>query len=99
MAESIAHQHGSMDGSVKSVFDRLVRKALGYASTCLCYLLQDEVKGSVDVALLLKLQKQVAELEQEKMNLQREWDSREEQLQQEHEQVHIYWTWAERSDC
>ncbi|KAK3526293.1 hypothetical protein QTP70_022697 [Hemibagrus guttatus] len=48
--------------------------------------LTDEVKGSVDVALLLKLQKRVAELEQEKMNLQREWDSREEQLQQEHDQ-------------
>ncbi|MCJ8736139.1 hypothetical protein PDJAM_G00255520 [Pangasius djambal] len=45
---------------------------------------EEEVKGSVDVALLLKLQKRVAELEQEKMNLQREWDSREEQLQQEH---------------
>ncbi|XP_058264169.1 unconventional myosin-Va isoform X2 [Hemibagrus wyckioides] len=47
---------------------------------------EDEVKGSVDVALLLKLQKRVAELEQEKMNLQRVWDSREEQLQQEHDQ-------------
>ncbi|GAA6079885.1 unconventional myosin-Va, partial [Tachysurus ichikawai] len=45
----------------------------------------DEVKGSVDVSLLLKLQKRVAELEQEKVNLQREWDSREEQLQQEHD--------------
>ncbi|XP_060770466.1 unconventional myosin-Va [Neoarius graeffei] len=45
---------------------------------------EDEVKGSLDVALLLKLQKRVAELEQEKMNLQREWDSREEQLQQEY---------------
>ncbi|XP_034163176.2 unconventional myosin-Va isoform X2 [Pangasianodon hypophthalmus] len=45
---------------------------------------EEEVKGNVDVALLLKLQKRVAELEQEKMNLQREWDSREEQLQQEH---------------
>ncbi|TSK13466.1 Unconventional myosin-Va [Bagarius yarrelli] len=45
---------------------------------------EDEVKGSMDVALLLKLQKRVAQLEQEKMNLQREWDSREEQLQQQH---------------
>ncbi|XP_017341765.1 unconventional myosin-Va [Ictalurus punctatus] len=45
---------------------------------------EEEVKGSVDVALLLKLQRRVAELEQEKINLQREWDSREEQLQQEH---------------
>ncbi|KAF7701918.1 hypothetical protein HF521_001201 [Silurus meridionalis] len=45
---------------------------------------EEEVKGSVDVSLLLKLQKRVAELEQVKMNLQREWDSREEQLQQEH---------------
>lgn len=47
------------------------------------------MKRSEDVALLLKLQKRVAELEQEKMNLQREWDSREEQLQQEHAKVHV----------
>ncbi|XP_027019678.2 unconventional myosin-Va [Tachysurus fulvidraco] len=46
---------------------------------------EDEIKGSVDLSLLLKLQKRVAELEQEKMDLQREWDSREEQLQQEHD--------------
>lgn len=44
----------------------------------------------MDVALLLKLQKRVAELEQEKMNLQREWDSREEQLQLEHDMVQIH---------
>lgn len=47
----------------------------------------------MDVSLLLKLQKRVAELEQEKVNLQREWDSREEQLQQEHDKVHIHWNW------
>lgn len=56
--------------------------------SCLCCVQQDEVKRSMDVALLLKLQKRVAELEQEKMNLQWEWDSREEQLQQEHTKVH-----------
>ncbi|KAM9496857.1 unconventional myosin-Va [Clarias gariepinus] len=44
---------------------------------------EEEVKGSVDAALLLKLQKRVAELDQEKTNLQREWDCREKQLLQE----------------
>ncbi|XP_036432367.1 LOW QUALITY PROTEIN: unconventional myosin-Va [Colossoma macropomum] len=45
---------------------------------------EEELQGAVDVALLLKLQRRVAELEQEKLNLQSEWDSREEQLQQDH---------------
>ncbi|XP_049330371.1 unconventional myosin-Va isoform X2 [Astyanax mexicanus] len=43
-----------------------------------------ELQGGVDVALLLKLQRRVAELEQEKLNLQSEWDSREDLLQQHH---------------
>ncbi|XP_072528418.1 unconventional myosin-Va isoform X2 [Salminus brasiliensis] len=43
-----------------------------------------ELHGGVDVALLLKLQRRVAELEQEKLNLQSEWDSKEDQIQQDH---------------
>lgn len=52
----------------------------------------------MDVALLLKLQRRVAELEQEKINLQRAWDSREEQLQQEHAKVRRHWNQAGRPD-
>uniref|UniRef100_A0AAR2J185 Myosin VAb n=1 Tax=Pygocentrus nattereri TaxID=42514 RepID=A0AAR2J185_PYGNA len=48
---------------------------------------EEELQGAVDVGLLLKLQRRVAELEQEKLNLQSEWDSREEQLQQDHAKV------------
>ncbi|KAI4903112.1 hypothetical protein NFI96_015689, partial [Prochilodus magdalenae] len=44
---------------------------------------EEELHGAVDVTLLLRLQRRVAELEQEKLNLQSEWDSREEQLQQD----------------
>uniref|UniRef100_A0AAR2ISI7 Myosin VAb n=1 Tax=Pygocentrus nattereri TaxID=42514 RepID=A0AAR2ISI7_PYGNA len=52
-----------------------------------CCAPQEELQGAVDVGLLLKLQRRVAELEQEKLNLQSEWDSREEQLQQDHAKV------------
>ncbi|XP_066523254.1 unconventional myosin-Va [Hoplias malabaricus] len=45
---------------------------------------EDELQGAVDVSLLLKLQRRVAELEQEKLSLQNEFDTREEKLQQEH---------------
>ncbi|XP_062849399.1 unconventional myosin-Va [Trichomycterus rosablanca] len=43
-----------------------------------------ELNEGVDVALLLKLQRRVAELEQEKLNQHKDWDSKEEQLQQDH---------------
>lgn len=48
---------------------------------------EEDLNHTMDLALLLKLQRKVAELEQEKLNVLREWDSREEQLLQEHATV------------
>uniref|UniRef100_A0A4W4FF91 Myosin VAb n=1 Tax=Electrophorus electricus TaxID=8005 RepID=A0A4W4FF91_ELEEL len=44
---------------------------------------EEELNGGVDMALLLKLQRRVAELEKQRLHLQNECDSREEQLQQD----------------
>uniref|UniRef100_A0A8C1QKK6 Myosin VAb n=1 Tax=Cyprinus carpio TaxID=7962 RepID=A0A8C1QKK6_CYPCA len=44
---------------------------------------EDAVQTAADVSLLLKLQRRVAELEKEKMDLQGEMDTKEEQLQLE----------------
>ncbi|XP_076847079.1 unconventional myosin-Va isoform X2 [Brachyhypopomus gauderio] len=44
---------------------------------------EEEEKGGVDVVLLLKLQRRLAELEEERLLLQKESDYREEQVQQE----------------
>lgn len=44
---------------------------------------EDAAQTAADVSLLLKLQRRVAELEKEKMDLQSEMDSKEEQIQQE----------------
>uniref|UniRef100_A0A4W4EKV3 Myosin VAa n=1 Tax=Electrophorus electricus TaxID=8005 RepID=A0A4W4EKV3_ELEEL len=43
--------------------------------------MEDVTKGALDMALVLKLQKRVSELEQEKQGLQNELDRREEQFQ------------------
>ncbi|XP_076851437.1 unconventional myosin-Va isoform X5 [Brachyhypopomus gauderio] len=43
--------------------------------------MEDVTKGTLDMALVLKLQKRVSELEQEKQGLQNELDRREEQFQ------------------
>ncbi|XP_065147555.1 unconventional myosin-Va [Paramisgurnus dabryanus] len=44
---------------------------------------EDAQQTAADLSLLLKLQRRIAELEKEKMDLQNEMDSKEEQLQQE----------------
>uniref|UniRef100_A0A8C1KFL3 Myosin VAb n=1 Tax=Cyprinus carpio TaxID=7962 RepID=A0A8C1KFL3_CYPCA len=48
---------------------------------------EDAVQTAADVSLLLKLQRRVAELEKEKMDLQGEMDTKEEQLQLERTKV------------
>uniref|UniRef100_A0A8C2ICF6 Myosin VAb n=1 Tax=Cyprinus carpio TaxID=7962 RepID=A0A8C2ICF6_CYPCA len=48
---------------------------------------EDAVQTAADVSLLLKLQRRVAELEKEKMDLQGEMDTKEEQLQMERTKV------------
>lgn len=45
------------------------------------------MQTAADVSLLLKLQRRVAELEKEKMDLQGEMDTKEEQLQLERTKV------------
>lgn len=95
-------KHELVQSLAKRLRTALFRKAFFpqlHKPMCVCYVLQEEVKGSVVVALLLKLQRRVAELEQGKMNLQREWDSREEQLQQEQFKVQIHCSWNDGPDC
>uniref|UniRef100_A0AAR2KID0 Myosin VAb n=1 Tax=Pygocentrus nattereri TaxID=42514 RepID=A0AAR2KID0_PYGNA len=70
-----------------SFFERCKELFFCCTSHSCCCAPQEELQGAVDVGLLLKLQRRVAELEQEKLNLQSEWDSREEQLQQDHAKV------------
>lgn len=53
---------------------------------CSC-LSQDAAQTAADVSLLLKLQRRVAELEKEKMEMQSEMDNKEEQTQQERTKV------------
>lgn len=52
--------------------------------------MQKELDEGVELAVLLTLQRRVAELEQDKLDLQRDWDSREKQFQQSHDKVNMH---------
>ncbi|KAK1785424.1 hypothetical protein P4O66_018792, partial [Electrophorus voltai] len=56
--------------------------------------MEDVTKGALDMALVLKLQKRVSELEQEKQGLQNELDRREEQFQRARARLLVSYTGA-----
>ncbi|XP_026094178.1 unconventional myosin-Va-like isoform X1 [Carassius auratus] len=82
-AELSKHDHNRADSGYSSSQSESIHSSVLTGSEVSSLEREDAGQMAADVSLLLKLQRRVAELEKEKMDLQSEMDSKEEQLELE----------------
>uniref|UniRef100_A0A671PSU7 Unconventional myosin-Va-like n=1 Tax=Sinocyclocheilus anshuiensis TaxID=1608454 RepID=A0A671PSU7_9TELE len=86
-AELSKHDHNRADSGYSSSQSDSVHSSVLTGSEVSSLEREDAGQTAADVSLLLKLQRRVAELEKEKMDLQSEMDTKEDQLQLEQTKV------------
>uniref|UniRef100_A0A672M5U1 Unconventional myosin-Va-like n=1 Tax=Sinocyclocheilus grahami TaxID=75366 RepID=A0A672M5U1_SINGR len=87
VAELSKHDHNRADSGYSSSQSESVHSSVLTGSEVSSLEREDAGQTAADVSLLLKLQRRVAELEKEKMDLQSEMDTKEDQLQLEQTKV------------